>query len=187
MICRHMIDTNHAQMLENGPVSAEELFAYADQHEIFASFNGMVCAGSTKKIMEFLEFCLTEMNNAFSGTTEFAKNTSSSRLGQIIDDVDRWYRYAISSIELDCFIKIERRTSRVGQDQRSSNYDERTIETYREISEYCRSLTPLPCAVRSDSFEMGSLTRQNEILSLLNRRPIKAIKQSLLNEQLSFD
>jgi len=187
MICRHMIDTNCVQISENKPISAVELYDYADQHEIFESFNGMVCAGSTKKIMEFLEFCIDEMNGAFSGPNTLGDEAPSSRLGRIVDDTEQWYRYAIASIELDCFIKIARRKSKLNADTASATPDQEIIQIYQGISDCCHSLAPLSESTIDNAFESGSLIRQNAILSLLDKNPIKTIKKSHLAEQLGYD
>jgi len=187
MICRHMIDTNSDLISENNPISAAQLYDYADQHEIFTSFNGMVCAGSTKKIMEFLEFCIAKIDGAFSGSSDQEEGSVSSLMNGIIDDQDQWYRYAILSIELDCFIKIERRKSKASNGKPSAEHDQRTINTYQGISDYSLLLLQLSNPMSDSTFEMGCLNRQNEILRLLNRKPLKKIKRRYLDEQLSYD
>jgi len=55
MICREMMKCGDATIAKNNVTSAAQLYSYADEKEIFISYNGMACAGSTKKIMEFLE------------------------------------------------------------------------------------------------------------------------------------
>jgi len=187
MICRDMIDTNNQQISENNPVTASQLYEYADEHKIFESFNGMVCAGSTKKIMEFLEFCVNEMDSAFSKVMKPDDEKLPSSLDGAIDDLDEWYQYAISSIELDCFIKIARRKHRVSNEASTAESDKATMRTYQSLREYCLPLFSSEGTPLSDAFESGSIERQNRILGILKRQPMKSIKQSRLDEQLSYD
>ena len=186
MICRDMIDTRDQRMLKNAPISADQLYEYADHHKIFESFNGMVCAGSTKKIMEFLEFCTAQMEAAFSTEGSLNQN-GSSPLSEFIDDAGLWYRYALASIELDCFIKIERRRAKSKDAVELASDDQATIGIYQEITKYCLSLMSSSYQPSNAPFASGSLERQNEVLGLLGRTPIKAIKRAQLDAQLGYD
>jgi len=184
MICRHMIDENSPLISINTPINAEQLYCYADKHEIFTSFNGMVCAGSTKKIMDFLELCTSEMTTSFAGTSD----SMAFPIEVIVGDVDQWYQYALSAIELECFVKVARRKNRIKNGAETLNDDQRSLETYAQISEHCTSLLPSDGAVSLDQdYEVGALARQNRILTTLNRKPISRISQRLLSEQLSYD
>ena len=184
MICRHMIDENSSLIAKNVPISAQQLYDYANTHGIFTSFNGMVCAGSTKKIMDFLELCTSEMSDAMSGE----RQQLNSSLGAIVGDVDRWYQYALFAVELDCFIKIARRQHRIASEAPSEVDDAKSLSTYRKIAEYCSALMPPEdTAPPDDAYEVGALARQNKILNLLNRAPLTGIASTLLNEQLGYD
>ena len=187
MICRHMIDTEDGFIAGNNPIDAKQLYDYADQHEIFTSFNGMVCAGSTKKIMDFLEFCTGELNAELSKLSVVGSQGAYAPLDKIVDDVDQWYCYAISAIELDCFVKIERRMHKLNNGLLSDQNHQRVIDTYKYVSDYGMSLLPSPTGVLETEYEAGSLQRQNLILEMLNRKPMKKIDKKCLNEQYSYD
>lgn len=187
MICRHMIDGNDALISENTPINAVQLYEYADQHEIFMSFNGMVCAGSTKKIMDFLEFCTNRMSDAFSGTDDAQEAGSFTPLPGITDDVDDWFRYVLLAVEFDCFVKMARRTHRIETGISARTDHENSFNTYKNISDYCVSLMS-PCDVTADvGYESGALMRQNKILGVLNRKPLTKIDKRILTEQLHYD
>ncbi len=187
MICRQMIDTEDSLISKNNPIDAKQLYDYADQHEIFTSFNGMVCAGSTKKIMDFLEFCVGEMNAGISKeSTANAQDTYAS-LDKIVDNVDQWYEYSISAIELDCFVKIERRRHKLANGLLPNQNHQTVIDTYKHISDYSMSLLPASGDALESSYEAGSLQRQNQLLKMLDRKPLKKIDKKCLNEQYTYD
>ncbi len=193
MICRDMLHTNSPVMQGNAPVSAAQLYEYADRHKIFTSFNGMVCAGSTKKIMEFLEFCTGSMAAEFSraecaaDTAGMGKDGAPAKLVSIVGDAGRWYHYAMAAIELDCFIKRERRRHKPEQGGSAGVEQQDIIRAYEEIAAYCASLMPLPCAAGQCGYETGALKRQNKILKLLDRKPVSRISAARLAEQLGYD
>lgn len=187
MICRHMIDTEDGFIIGNNPIDAKQLYDYADQHEIFTSFNGMVCAGSTKKIMDFLEFCTGEMTAELSKPSATSQQDTYAPLDRIVDDVDQWYRYAVSAIELDCFVKIERRMHKLKNGLSSDLNHQTVIDTYKNISDYGMSLMQSADNPLESAYEAGSLQRQNRLLEMLNRKPIKKIDKKYLNEQYTYD
>ena len=154
MICRHMMENADPAIACNAPQTAEALYSYADQNGIFISFNDMACAGSTKKIMEFLSFC-----NDGKALTEPLRVS----LEDFVTEPENWYRYALATVELDCFVEGGRLT---GQSQ----------QIYADLQAYVRCLmkTP-PQDEREEGFREGVLRRQNHILELLGRRQIRAI------------
>lgn len=187
MIGRDMIDTNCDFALSNNPIDAAQLYHYADQHEIFKSFNGWVCAGSTKKIMDFLEVCTSELEAGFSDHTTGLSNTVPCPLDDIVGNVDQWYRYAILAVELDCFLKMARRKQRIEKGVPSASEDEISLNTYRKIALYCKSLMSPEDAIVDDEYESGTLKRQNKILEILGRKPIAKFSDRALAEQLTYD
>lgn len=165
MICRHMMENADPAIAENRPISAEDLYAYADEHGIFISFNGMACAGSTVKIHEFLQFC-----NSGGG--------QAADLSAMIGDPGNWYQYALATIELDCFIERERAVRQ--SDARGGGAESARIsaQTYDEMGGYASSLMAEPFASAPEGetpFQEGALLRQNRILDLLGRSKIRAI------------
>ena len=187
MIGRDMIDTNSDLAANNDPVNAAQLYHYADQHEIFKSFNGWVCAGSTKKIMDFLEFCTSELETVFSAQTTGLTDTPPCPLDDIVGDVDQWYRYAILSVEFDCFVKIARRKHRIEDGVPSVSEDEVSLSTYQKIARYCKSLMSPDDAPSDDEYKSGALQRQNKILEVLGRKQIAKFSERALAEQLTYD
>lgn len=177
MICREMMNTGEPIISQNTPISAADLYAYADENGIFLSFNNMACAGSTKKIMEFLEFC----NHGPSASKE-----SKFNLGSIIDDPENWYQYALSTIDLDCFLEIE------AMQQRASNADKAAEQTrassaiYRALASYCTTIGGIDCAADDTrSFADAVLARQNAILQLLNKPTVRKIAPKHLQDRLN--
>lgn len=175
MICRHMMENGNGLISQNRRMSAQELFDYADNNGIFISFNGMACAGSSKKILEFLEFCsdssleFDERFQAFDG---------------VIDDPDNWYRYALATIELDCFVEQER-LRRLDQEQSQPDHI-RAAMIYDSIGEYVQSLMESSALDEEcyTSFEDGALARQNRILEILGWKPIRRLSAKHVNARL---
>jgi len=157
MICRHMMEHGDPAIAGNDPIGAEALYDYADAHGIFISFNGMACAGSTKKIHEFLELC--EVGGA-------AKQPCD--LGAIVSAPDNWYLYALATVELDCFAERHRTLCEAADSNASA-------EIYEGLGDYVRALMGELPEPGDAPFENGVLLRQNRILSLLGRPQIKAI------------
>ena len=163
MICRDMMENADPAIAKNHPITAEALYRYADEHGIFLSFNGMACAGSTKKILDFLAFCCT-------GDGETAKLTD------IVNEPENWYQYALATVELDCFIEAERAHRRAKEGANASTSFERAREIYRNLGNYARQQMDDPEAVTEFLlFEDSALARQNRILRLLGRPTISEI------------
>ena len=108
MICRSMIREGHQAISGNGEISASELYSYADENSIFMSPNEMACAGSPRKIMEFLEFCvdLNAANTDLSPASNKA-DSANSPMQAYVDNPEQWYEYALATEELNCFIEQE--------------------------------------------------------------------------------
>lgn len=164
MICRHMMENADPAIASNAPITADALYDYADRHGIFISFNDMACAGSTKKIMEFLEFCNTVAGQ--SADQDFA-------LHDIVKEPENWYQYALATIDLDCFIEHERSL-------------QNSAQIYQDVGAHVRRLIDAPPqANKVLSFEQGALMRQNKILELLGRTSIKRLPAKHIGARLS--
>ncbi len=168
MICRDLIETGDPRISANKPMSAQDLYAHADAAGIFISFNGMACAGSTAKIMQFLNFCNDGGAN------------KPAALSDTIADPEDWYAYAIASIEMDCFIEVER-CNRAPGDQSAR------IEIAKSLAQYCRALSPnLPICDGSGGFETALLARQNTILRILGWPPVAKLKPAYIAARLEI-
>ena len=186
MICRDMMNTADHIITENRPISAQSLYTYADEKGIFLSPNGMACAGGIIKIIEFLEFCISGNPNAKNeeyAATPDSKETLDSE--KIISDPEKWYQYAISAIELDCFIELESlRLQSLAKPVRAAHFMK--VQTiYRSLSEYCSTLLNAD-QPREDTvaFSQAALERQNKILKILGRPGIKKISEKHIEERL---
>ncbi len=175
MICRHMMENAERLIEENQPVLAQVLYDYADENGIFISFNGMACAGSTKKILEFLEFCN-------DGSPQNIPKAIA--LDDIVSEPDNWYQYALASIELDCFIEQER-VSRLASKEAQTN-GMSAAQIYGSVGDYVRSLVRSPVLADDglSSFEAGALLRQNRILDLLGRKRIRKLPSNHIAARL---
>ncbi len=160
MICRHMMENAAPAICDNKPISAEALYSYADHHGIFISFDGMACAGSVKKIDEFLRFCIEG-----SGVSE-----PSLRLDDLVTNPSNWFDYALSCVELDCFVEAERAS-------RSDNSEAQSAAQgiYDDVAAYTRTLSAGKLHNQRSRFEQGVVARQNAILGLLERPKIASI------------
>ncbi len=182
MICRHMMNNNRPEILQNTPISAEDLYAYADENEIFTSFNGMVCAGSTAKIMQFLNFCVDHLA---SQNSDDQQDVTQS-LSNIVDDPAKWYRYALLTIELDCFLEMTHLRLKKTTNTGLSQIDKSIFGIYQNVANYCSEILGLPLSDVAQPYEEGALDRQNEILKLLGRPPIAKISRKFLDERLDY-
>ena len=182
MICREMMHDADAAMKANHPVTASALYSYADAHGVFISFNGMACAGSTKKIIDFIEYCNT-------GTLQASETGDTAapvfELGTLMTDPENWYRYALSTIELDCFIEIEALKRRAAEPEGASRLPD-ADGIYRAISDYCVDLSATDAIGPTADFTTGVLARQNHILQLLGRRRIDSISARHLADRLRY-
>ena len=182
MICRHMMNNNRPEIFQNTPISAEDLYAYADENEIFTSFNGMVCAGSAAKIMQFLNFCVDHLASQNSD----GQKDETQTLSNIVDDRTKWYRYALLTIELDCFLEMTHLRLKKTTNTGLSKIDKSIFGIYQNLANYCSAILGLPLIDVAQPYEEGALNRQNEILKLLGRPPIAKISRKYLDERLNY-
>jgi len=176
MIGRHMLENGDPAIVQNNPVSAETLYNYADENDIFISFNGMACAGSTKKIHEFLEFC----NKGYGD-----ENPSEFDLSTIVHEPDNWYQYALATIDLDCFIEYKRVKTRCAQPHIDDIAMTALAKGYVDLGEYVSGLMEHSIPAQDVPFREGALIRQNVVLDLMGRKPIKKIQEKQLLARLA--
>ena len=139
------------------------------------SFNGMACAGSTKKIMEFLNFCN-------EGRDDLA---IAIDLDLIVTELDNWYDYALATIEFDCFIEMERaRLLKSKTTNQDVDYD-KVSNIYRDLQSYCCTLArSFPETPTDGDFQDAALARQNQILTLLGQPAIASISKQHIAQRL---
>jgi len=181
MICRAMFDSADPAIAENKPISAQQLYSYADDNGVFISFNDMACAGSRNKIIEFLEFC----NHGYHDDAAADRARAEHKLKELVGDPDNWYHYALSAIALDCFIEAEaHRRGTVGHAGPAMD-GITSEEIYQSVSRYCSAIIQDDAA--SDDrreFSDAVLMRQNAILHRLKRPPIRSIAKKHLRKRL---
>ncbi len=188
MICREMMNTADTAIKENHPISAMELYSYTDDNDIFLSPNGMACAGGVAKIMEFLEFCNSGMFELRKpGVISNNETNTIIDLETIVPNPENWYRYAISTIELDCFIELEHlRRQTILYPDRAAHF-KKVQEIYQSVSRYCTGRIEFPTVSNGTSqFTKGVLERQNNILALLGRPLINKISEKYITERLCY-
>jgi len=183
MICRHMMNEGDAKIIHNDPMSADDLYHYADQNKIFTSFNGMVCAGSTRKILEFIEFCNKEVVDESESASTRANECTS--LQTHIHAIEDWYRYSLNSVELDCYIEAEYYSRKISSGEDISK-NKRIYKIYKDIGGYCDEILGENNRDRNINFAISVLQRQNKLLTLLGREVIGSIPKKKLHARLNY-
>lgn len=191
MICREMMNTADNAIDQNRYIPAQDLYAYADMHDIFISFNGMACAGSTKKIIDFLEFC-NQIAPKNSGLTSGSDDGRDALLRELVDNPKGWYDYSIATIQLDFFIELERlKRLKDLEPDRAQHFDD-ICKIYQSMSRYCADLSPYNGVFNNNepsddiAFHQGLLERQNALLEILGRPAIKKISHSHITTRLGL-
>jgi hypothetical protein len=171
MICRDMMNDADPRIAANSVLTTAELYDYADAEGVFLSPNGWACAGSVRKIEDFIEYCLS---GAGPGTAPEAAS-----LAALVGDADGWYAYALATIELDCFIEAEAQARR-------ANGSAAVAAIYAGLGEQVRGVPGFPAPLPPDGeFGAGVLARQNRILALLGRPTVKRLSAEHLRVRLA--
>ena len=185
VICREMMRSAYPAIKTNSPISSQELFDFADENYIFRSDNDMVCAGSTAKIIEFLEFANIGMQHPEASRLELVGEFDYlTFLRNYVDDLDSWYQYAQYTVELDHFIELETLRRKFDADPDRKTTVQPVMDICREQHDYWLSLIGDRQQFRVEGFEQGVLARQNAILALLNWEPIKSIPEKVIQARL---
>lgn len=185
VICREMMIAAHPASSRNDPVLPNDLYAYADKHHLFRSDNDMVCAGSTSKIIEFLEF--SHLGHAHPESAKLQLQDEGADLALLrsfVPDLESWYRYALLTIELDYFIEMEvlRRKLEATPDKREQIQS--VLVICRRQHEYWKELLGDDRELGTVSFKEGALERQNDILAHLKMPLVKSIPNRVLNNRI---
>ena len=183
MIVREMILSSHDKSQSNDPISAQALYDFADENEIFKSPSGMVCAGSTGKIIEFLEFANMGRKHPNSEKLGFVSSDDDQKLLKFfVADLAAWYRYALLTVELDYYIQLK--IFHENSDIESASVSQTVVDTYRNQQNYWQSLINEHAGHEHDSFYEGVLLRQNKILLILGKSQINNIPRRLIDSRL---
>ena len=178
MIGRDMIQTAHPAVMENRQLSAQELYDYASEKRIFESPNGMVCAGSTRKIIEFLEIFDLGVQGSWPAPT--------CDLSGLVNNVDDWHKYAITTIEMEWFVARVRLKNEIAEQSEDAAHKQSVLKIYEDISHYMTDLFALSVPTRNMSEEEAARTRQNQILALLGRPDVSHLKRAMVKKQFAF-
>lgn len=180
MICRHMMRGGEPLIMQNQTASAEQLYRYADEKDLFVSPTGKACAGSRASIMQFLEFCCTGSRNTATAVPQTDINTT---LQGCVDDIGLWFSYSMHSVAMNCMIEAEIMRKKAQSADRD-NAAKMTI--YASIGDYADS-TRGEAYNSQGSFESRVLARQNAILETLKKPPITSIPSKVWAERLRVD
>lgn len=186
MICREMTNQNHVSTLNNGAVTAQQLYDFADDNKIFYSPSEMVCAGSTLKIIEFLEFVIKGRNHPDSEKLHFKRQEDVlSVLGGLVSDIDGWYRYALLTVELDNYIELEILRRKMNGGDSDKIRLQPVYDGYSAQHRYWKSCLADSDQFTESNFKQGVLVRQNNILSAIGRPNIRRIPDKLIDARLA--
>jgi len=182
VICREMMRVAHPAIVNNTPISSQDLYAFADENYIFRSDNQMVCAGSTTKIIEFLDFANLGRQHPQSSKLPLDGETDHlALLGSIVEDVDSWYHYALLTVELDHYIELKALRQKLEDEPEIRDQTKASLEICEAQYAYWQELLGEEGEYENRSFEQGVLERQNAILKVLKRPPLKTIPAKMLH------
>jgi len=185
VICREMTNVAHPSVRHNTYVPVQELYDYADAAYLFRSSNEMVCAGSTSKIIEFMEFASQGRNHAEGAKLGLdGPDGHLTLLRTLVSDIESWFQYALLTIELDYFIEIEVLRRKIEAEPDEATGLQAVLDLYRAQYAYWLELLGQSEQVGTVSFEQGALDRQNAILAHLNRPIVKTLPEKILKTRL---
>ena len=187
MICRKMLASGCLAIRENIPISAQDLYAYAEQNKMFLSRDGMVCAGSKRHILRFLDVCCHGQTHLLDmAQDDRCRAASPVALSAIVADPANWYQYACRTVELDCFIEIERLSRKLKRYPELRSQIEWSIASYAAMADHVRDRSPVPLRFDApdEDFMTGAVERQNAILSLLGRKGIRSLSRAHVHARI---
>ena len=187
VICREMANAAFPASKENNPVSAKDLYAYADDHHLFRSDGGMVCAGSVSKIVEFLELANLGRSHPESARLKLdGAHDHLVLLRSFVSDLEGWYRYALLTVEMDYFVEMEILRRKIEAGPEAKLRVQHVLDIYRLQYAYYLSLLGDRKETSSKNFAQGALERQNEILEVLKMPPVTTIPGRVIEARLSL-
>lgn len=186
VICREMTNAAYPASGRNDPIGAEDLYAYADDQRLFQSDSGMACAGSASKITEFLEFANLGRNHPARAKLPLEKpDDHLALLRTFVSDLESWYNYTLLTIELDYFTEMEILRRKIAASPHEAAKLQTVLDIYSAQNAYWLSLIGARGGLDGLSFEEGVLERQNAILALLERAPIKSVPEKVIHARLT--
>ncbi|MEO0674152.1 MAG: hypothetical protein AAFY32_04005 [Pseudomonadota bacterium] len=178
MICRHMIETGAAEIIENTSLSASALYEYADQHGVFLSPSGGACAGSRASILQFLQFCIDGEKIAQGDGSPSSATSAELVLTPHVGDVAAWLDYGTQTIALECTI-----------DAAISGMPPSAQAIFAAFAARADALSSANAQAQAPMGEGAVLdlilARQNAILARLGRPPIKAIPAKMITVRMA--
>jgi len=190
MIVRRMIENGDMDIINSNIPTAEELFDYADNNSVLVSeANGQVCGGSKKKIIELLDFILTVNINSEKDSIECIKS--------IVEDVDTFFNYSFSAIELEILMAETRIVSNkilfISNDK-NNNCDEASsnLEFFTKNSSTLKLYSSLLNYIDSSDKNLdynilkiyrNTLTKDSSLISIYNNL-ISSAYDVVINQQL---
>lgn len=186
VITREMTNAAHPVIKTNSLVSAQELYTFVDDNDHFRSDAGLVCAGSTSKIIEFMDFAIKGRGHPNSKKLELdGADDHLTLLKKFVPDLESWYRYALRTVELDCFVEAETLRRRINTEPHNKNSVQPVLDICRSKQKYWFELLGDQEPDSSKSFEQGILDRQNAMLELLNMPFVKKIPDRMKTARLT--
>ena len=186
VITREMTNATHPAIKSNSAVSAQELYKFADDNDHFRSESGMVCAGSASKIIEFMDFAIQGRNHPQSAKLKYDTSADNlALLNKVVPDLESWYRYALLTVELDCFVEIETLRRRIDAEPKKQDDLQRVLDICHAKHDYWFELLGDREFASADSFEEGVLIRQNAMLALLDMPSLKNIPDRIIQARLA--
>lgn len=187
VITREMTNAAHPAIKSNAFVSAQELYKFVDANDHFRSENGMVCAGSAGKIIEFMDFAIQGRNAPNSERLKLGEPDGHlTLLHKFVPDLESWYRYALLTVELDCFVETKKVRHQMQAEPQNQESLKPVLDICRAQYEYWNELLGDYKANANASFKQGVLERQNVLLAQLNMPTLKSISDRTIKARLGF-
>ena len=186
VITREMTNAAHPAIKTNSQVTSQELYKFVDDNDHFRSDAGMVCAGSTNKIIEFMDFAIQGRDHRNSEKLKWdGADDHLALLKKFVPDLESWYRYALLTVELDCFIDAEILRRQIKAEPTNQNRIQPVLDVCHNKQDYWFELLGGQEQETSRSFDQGLLDRQNAILALLNMPHLRKIPNRIKTARLT--
>ena len=184
---REMTNAAHPAIKTNSLVSAQELFDFVDDNDHFRSEAGMVCAGSTSKIIEFMDIAIQGRNHSNSAKIKLdGADDHLAVLSKFVPDLDSWYRYALLTVELDSFVEGETFRRQKEAEPQNQDHLQSVLDICHAKHQYWLKLLGSNEQDKQASFKEGVLARQNAMLALLNLPQVKNLSDRMIKSRLGL-